>query len=516
MKDTKNMNSELSQALEERQLNKAFNLLTEAIIINDKDPQLLYQRCVTLFELKKYQEALEDANACISRDPTHLKAIIKKGAILQKLKRFDEAKQVYEDGMTIYPVNEELLNDYISMGQQNGNLFYIYKMLRDPEIIELLRESPEILTNLLQYPTPIKEMLQKIRVRTEQDTQGNSEPPLALSTEELKIEFELLKEAGNSLYKQALHREAMAEYDKCILLDDTNMIVRNNKAACLIELKQYSEAHELLDDAIEKYYSLPPSKQIEAHLAKLLSRKGRVYEFENNLREAVRYYRDSYQIDPNEQVLKFMEIAEAEFKRREAANAVDIQKSKIYKRKALEFLAAQEWKLAIEQFEKCVTINMDDHEALEGLATCHMQLGNYTMAMIEILRALEREPRKGIYLSRKAMIHYYIKEYDQAAYIWETLLPLDMLRDEATKGLEMMKLKMEAERSERSENASFDINKRLFINKEMEELVNDPLLRMSLEQMMNDQSTIPKYMGDKQLGPKINHLISAGLLRDHK
>lgn len=71
--------------------------------------------------------------------------------------------------------------------------------------------------------------------------------------------------------------EAIALYEKCSELDSSNLVVRNNRAACLIELKQLDEAIKVLDEAIEVYNNTEFEKRSYEDLAKVYARKGRIY-----------------------------------------------------------------------------------------------------------------------------------------------------------------------------------------------------------------------------------------------
>ena len=47
--------------------------------------------------------------------------------------------------------------------------------------------------------------------------------------------------------------DAIQLYDQCIALDQHELLVRNNKAACYIELKQLDKAMQVVEEAIKVY-----------------------------------------------------------------------------------------------------------------------------------------------------------------------------------------------------------------------------------------------------------------------
>ena len=69
-------------------------------------------------------------------------------------------------------------------------------------------------------------------------------PPSNPSAEKLKI-------LGNSLCSQRKFSEAIAAYDSALALDPSNVPVRSNKAAALLELGRVDEAIEVCKEALK-------------------------------------------------------------------------------------------------------------------------------------------------------------------------------------------------------------------------------------------------------------------------
>jgi stress-induced-phosphoprotein 1 len=65
-------------------------------------------RAASLTSLKRYPEALADAEACIRIRPDWLKGYFRKGAALEGLGQLDEAVKAFEGALTVDPKNEEL------------------------------------------------------------------------------------------------------------------------------------------------------------------------------------------------------------------------------------------------------------------------------------------------------------------------------------------------------------------------------------------------------------------------
>jgi tetratricopeptide (TPR) repeat protein len=59
-------------------------------------------------------KSLQDANKCLALDPYFVKAYSREAEALHNLKRFKEAKAIYEEGLDKFPGDE-----YLSMGLEN-------------------------------------------------------------------------------------------------------------------------------------------------------------------------------------------------------------------------------------------------------------------------------------------------------------------------------------------------------------------------------------------------------------
>lgn len=70
-------------------------------------------------------------------------------------------------------------------------------------------------------------------------------------------------------------------------------MVRNNKAACYIELKQLDKAMETVEEALKVYTETPMKQRNFESFAKVLARKARVLELQDNLDEAIEVYEKS-------------------------------------------------------------------------------------------------------------------------------------------------------------------------------------------------------------------------------
>ena len=106
-------------------------------------------------------------------------------------------------------------------------------------------------------------------------------------------EFEKLKKEGNENYKKKNFEEALKLYDKCIELQNDNLLVRNNKAAVYIQMKELDKAMEIVEEAIKIYNEKDFSKRSFENYAKVLARKARIYYLKKDLDKAIEWYENS-------------------------------------------------------------------------------------------------------------------------------------------------------------------------------------------------------------------------------
>lgn len=234
----------------------------------------------------------------------------RKGAALHTLKRYDEAYDVYQEGLERNPTDTSLqtsLNDVKKIiesraninppggaGGAGGGLFgpqLLSKLVGHPKFgpkladpafmskLQLLNTNPQLimqdpeLMEVLQillgdmgggggaegmsggdndddYPTPTFEPPQK------KPTQPEPVYEEDLTAEETEIRANkkkalTIKEQGNTYYKAKQFDEAISAYDQAFKLDPTNAMYLNNKAAVLIEQGKPAEAIAQCEEALE-------------------------------------------------------------------------------------------------------------------------------------------------------------------------------------------------------------------------------------------------------------------------
>ncbi|CAD8153472.1 unnamed protein product [Paramecium octaurelia] len=129
-----------NQAFKENKFEEAAKFYSQAIEQNPNDHILYSNRSGSYASLSKYQEALTDADKCISINPNFAKGYQRKGLALHYLGEFEKAIEAYQQGLAKDPSNS-LLQEGLKAAQtelQGTQNNPFASALKNPNIIKLL------------------------------------------------------------------------------------------------------------------------------------------------------------------------------------------------------------------------------------------------------------------------------------------------------------------------------------------------------------------------------------------
>ncbi len=178
----------------------------ETLSVPQKTKEQWLEEGNTLWDLKRFEEALASYEQAIHLDPNFAIAYNGKGNALRDLKRFDEALASYEQAIRLDP---------------NYSLSYCGKGTS--------------LRNLKRYDEALAAFEQAIRL----------DPNFAIA----------FNGKGTSLYELKRYDEALAAYEQAIRLDPSFAIAFNNKGDVLDNLGKSKEAQQAYDKARQRGYT---------------------------------------------------------------------------------------------------------------------------------------------------------------------------------------------------------------------------------------------------------------------
>lgn len=96
-----------TKAFQAKDFQSAVDLYTQALVENPSDHTILGNRSAANYQLKKYEDALSDADQCISIKPDWSKGYQRKAMSLQATGKIEEAIAQYQKGVDLDPANRQ-------------------------------------------------------------------------------------------------------------------------------------------------------------------------------------------------------------------------------------------------------------------------------------------------------------------------------------------------------------------------------------------------------------------------
>lgn len=299
-------------ALSAKNFEEAITAYTEAISHDPTDKVFYSNRSAAYASMSKWQEALDDGLKCTEVDPAFAKGYGRAGTAYQGQGEYEKAIAVYKQGLEKEPGNA-LLQQGLESAQQkiDGAANPIAQLFSKPENLQKLASNPQTagflsqpdfiqkIQEIAQNPAMMNTHMTDPRIQTALgvmlgmgDMSGSPggdaggepttapsapapapappPPPRELSEEE-KARKEIVdkaeaakalgagafkaagvaKKAKNVAEATAKVEEALKHFTEAAEIDDTNMAYLNNRAACMVELKQYEECIAECQKAID-------------------------------------------------------------------------------------------------------------------------------------------------------------------------------------------------------------------------------------------------------------------------
>ena len=532
---------------------------------------LYSNRSASYAGLKKWEEALADANKCIEMNESWGKGYGRKGAALHGMGRFDDAIAAYEMGLKAEPGLAMLTNgledakrEAAASGGPGGGIGGLAGVFSSPDVlskiasnpqtagfladpsfmakIQEIQRDPNAMSKHMQDPRVLQTMgmLMGVNIMSPEaagmggagaDGPSSSsapapkkpepepEPEVELTEEEKerkrqKAEADVHKGKGNDAYKAKSFDEAVTHYEAAIAALPDEITYYNNLAAVKFEQKKYEDCIATCKKGIEVGRSVRADLKL---VAKAFARIGNAYKAMGKEDEAIKAYEDSLMEDRVEDVEKRLKRLQKEKKEREKAayinpelaEAARQEGNELFKRGPAE--GPEMYAKAIEKYNEAMRRNPKDHVPYSNRAACYQKLMEWQLALKDVETCVGMEPTFVKGWSRKAQIHSFLKEYHKAMDAYNEILRLEPENAEAKQGLEQVVATVNMQ--SQSGQVDAERQQRAMADPEIQSILQDAQMRSILQEMQTDPKKAQAAMNDPTISGKLQKLIAAGILQ---
>ncbi|XP_062611642.1 stress-induced-phosphoprotein 1-like [Saccostrea cucullata] len=546
------LKSQGNEALSQGKFEEAIGSYTEAIQL-DPDNHVLYSnRSAALTKAGKYLEAIGDADKAINLQPNWAKGYSRKGTALCCLNRYEEANEVFSDGLKVDPENAALkegLQKTKDVLTGPGNSQPIPSPFAVPDMMEKLQANPKtreflkqpdyraMIEKLQKNPNDLKDMADPRIITTlgvlmgfdvstpsafteenmETDTQqpqtfpesqnasssnpSPSESSASSSTKNVNTKALEEKQKGNAAYKNKDFETALSHYSAAIELDPTDITFRNNRAAVYFEQENYDKCIEECEKAVEIGRE---NRADYTLIAKALARIGKAYMKKDDEENALRYFNKSISEYRTPEISKLIVEIEKRMKDKERLAYINPEISLEEKNKGNKLFQEGKYPEAKKHYDEAIKRNPDDAKLYSNRAACYTKLMEFNLAIADCEKCIALDPKfiKG-YL-RKGSILLAMKEPTKAISAYQKALELDPKSEEAQKGYR------DALMAEGSDPEA--VRRRAMGDPEVQAILNDPAMRMILEQMQKDPNAVREHLKNPDIAAKIEKLLECGII----
>ncbi|XP_061173619.1 stress-induced-phosphoprotein 1-like [Saccostrea echinata] len=546
------LKSQGNEALSQGKFEEAIENYTAAIQL-DPDNHVLYSnRSAALTKAGNYLEAIGDADKAIHLKPDWAKGYSRKGTALCCLNRYEEANEAFSDGLKVDPDNAALkegLEKTEEVLTGPGNSQPIPSPFAGPDVMEKLQANPktreflkqpdycDMIEKLQKNPNDLKDMsdpriittlgvllgfdistpsafteenmeMDKQQPQTFPESQNASSPnptpsekSATSSTKNVNSKALEEKQKGNAAYKNKDFETALTHYSAAIELDPTDITFRNNRAAVYFEQENYDKCIEECEKAVEIGRE---NRADYTLIAKALARIGKAYMKKDDEENALRYFNKSISEYRTPEISKLIVEIEKRMKDKERLAYINPELSLEEKNKGNKLYQEGKYPEAKKHYDEAIKRNPDDAKLYSNRAACYTKLMEFNLALADCDKCIALDPKfiKG-YL-RKGGILLAMKEPTKAISAYQKALELDPKSEEAQKGYR------DALMAEGSDPEA--VRRRAMGDPEVQAILNDPAMRMILEQMQKDPNAVREHLKNPDIAAKIEKLLECGII----
>jgi len=310
------------------------------------------------------------------------------------------------------------------------------------------------------------------------------------------------KQLGNDAYKKKDFDEAIAHYSKAVELNPKEMTFLSNIAAVMFEQKKYAECVEYCAKAVDVGRENRADFKV---VAKALSRQGNAHRRLGELDKAkVTFEKALTEQNTPDYRLQLSELTKL-IKQKAEEEYVNPEMAEGEKQKGNEFFKKGDYGSAVKHYSEAIRRNPADPKIYSNRAACYTKLMSFDLSLKDCDKAIELDPKFIKAFLRKANAQKGMGQTSRAKTTYEKALELDPQCSEALEGYRNCSIETHSDPEE--------ARKRAMNDPEVQKILNDPSMRMILEQMQNDPAAIQEHLKNPKIAENFMKLREAGLIQ---
>lgn len=317
----------------------------------------------------------------------------------------------------------------------------------------------------------------------------------------MSTEAQKMKQEGNDAYKKKDFSTALSKYGKAMDLDPNEMTYYLNTAAVHFEMKNYTECVSTCNKAIDVGRE---NRADFKHIAKALARMGNAYRKSGDLKNAKMAYEKALTEHRTPDYKLCLSEIEVEFKKSEELAYVNPEIAEEEKLKGNNFFKSGDFSNAVKTYTEAIKRNPTDPKIYSNRAACFTKLMSFDLAIKDCDKCIELEPNFVKAYLRKAKAHTALSQASKAMNAYEKALEIDPNCSEAIDGYKACSISNNSNPEE--------VRKQAMNDPEVQKILNDPAMRMILEQMQSDPQAIQEHLKNPKIAENFMKLREAGLI----
>ena len=317
----------------------------------------------------------------------------------------------------------------------------------------------------------------------------------------MSTEAQKMKQEGNDAYKKKDFDTALSKYGKAIDLDPNEITYYLNTAAVHFEMKNYTECVSTCNKAIDVGRE---NRADFKHIAKALARMGNAYRKSGDLKNAKMAYEKALTEHRTPDYKLCLSEIEVELKKSEELAYVNPEIAEEEKLKGNNFFKSGDFSNAVKTYTEAIRRNPTDPKIYSNRAACFTKLMSFDLAIKDCDKCIELEPNFVKAYLRKAKAHQALSQASKAMNAYEKALEIDPNCSEAIDGYKACSISNNSNPEE--------VRKQAMNDPEVQKILNDPAMRMILEQMQSDPQAIQEHLKNPKIAENFMKLREAGLI----